>query len=121
MTETTVIPVTGTDPYDVIIGRGLLASLADQLGPRVAKVLIVHPPTLGAKANALRESLVDRYEVLRAEVPDAEDAKRVEVAAFCWQPHTVRGVIAGSLKRKLGLKVTSEKVEARGRVYRLRA
>ena len=85
MTETTVIPVTGTDPYDVIIGRGLLASLADQLGPRVAKVLIVHPPTLGAKANALRESLVDRYEVLLAEVPDAEDAKRVEVAAFCWQ------------------------------------
>jgi 3-dehydroquinate synthase len=85
MTETTVIPVAGTDPYDVIIGRGLLASLADQLGPRVAKVLIVHPPTLGAKANALRESLVDRYEVLLAEVPDAEDAKRVEVAAFCWQ------------------------------------
>ncbi|MCA0217796.1 MAG: 3-dehydroquinate synthase [Actinobacteria bacterium] len=85
MTETTVIPVTGTDPYDVIIGRGLLASLADQLGPRVAKVLIVHPPTLGAKANALRESLMDRYEVLLAEVPDAEDAKRVEVAAFCWQ------------------------------------
>jgi 3-dehydroquinate synthase len=85
MTETTVIPVTGTDPYDVIIGRGLLASLADQLGPRVAKVLIVHPPTLGAKANALRESLRDRYEVLLAEVPDAEDAKRVEVAAFCWQ------------------------------------
>ena len=85
MTETTVIPVTGTDPYDVIIGRGLLASVADQLGPRVAKVLIVHPPTLGAKANALRESLVDRYEVLLAEVPDAEDAKRVEVAAFCWQ------------------------------------
>ena len=85
MTQTTVIPVAGADPYDVIIGRGLLSSLADQLGPRVAKVLIVHPPTLGAKANALREALVERYEVLLAEVPDAEDAKRVEVAAFCWQ------------------------------------
>lgn len=85
MTETTVIPVTGADPYDVIVGNGLLASLADQLGPRVAKVLIVHPPTLGAKATALRESLSDRFEVLLAEVPDAEDAKRVEVAAFCWQ------------------------------------
>lgn len=85
MTETTVIPVTGADPYDVIVGNGLLASLADQLGSRVAKVLIVHPPTLGAKATALRESLSDRFEVLLAEVPDAEDAKRVEVAAFCWQ------------------------------------
>jgi len=85
MTDTTTIPVGGVDPYDVIIGRGLLSSLADQLGSRVAKVLIVHPPTLGAKANALREVLKDRYEVLLAEVPDAEDAKRVEVAAFCWQ------------------------------------
>ncbi|MFM9878003.1 MAG: 3-dehydroquinate synthase [Rhodoglobus sp.] len=85
MTTTTVISVTGADPYDVIVGRGLYATLADQLGPRVAKVLIVHPPTLGAKANALRESLTDRYEVLLAEVPDAEEAKRVEVAAFCWQ------------------------------------
>lgn len=85
MTDTTIIPVSGVDPYDVIVGRGLLPSLADQLGSRVAKVLIVHPPTLGAKANALREVLKDRYEVLLAEVPDAEDAKRVEVAAFCWQ------------------------------------
>ena len=49
------------------------------------KVLIVHAPTLGAKANELRESLQDRFEVLLAEVPDAETAKRVEVAAFCWQ------------------------------------
>ena len=32
------------------------------------------------------------------------------------QPHTVRGAIAGALKKKLGLKVTSEKVEGRGRV-----
>ena len=84
MTDTTTITVAGADPYDILIGRGLLASVGDQLGSKVAKVLIMHPPTLGAKANALRESLVDRYEVLLAEVPDAEDAKRIEVAAFCW-------------------------------------
>jgi len=41
------------------------------------------------------------------------------VAATGWQPHTVRGAIAGALKKKLGLDVTSEKVEGRGRVYRL--
>ena len=85
VTGTTTIPVAGDDPYDVIVGRGILADVADQLGPRVAKVLIIHPPTLGAKANALRDSLAGRFEVLLAEVPDAEDAKRVEVAAFCWQ------------------------------------
>jgi hypothetical protein len=41
-------------------------------------------------------------------------------AAFEWQRHTVRGAIAGALKKKLGLKVTSEKVEERGRVYSIR-
>ena len=85
MSANTVIPITGLDPYDVTIGRDLVANIADTLGGSVAKVLIVHPATLGAKANALRESLVGRYEVLLAEVPEAEDAKRVEVAAFCWQ------------------------------------
>jgi 3-dehydroquinate synthase len=86
MNPTTIIPVTGEAAYDVVIGRGILVdSVVAALGPRVAKVLIVHPPTLGAKATALREALSERFEVLLAEVPDAEDAKRVEVAAFCWQ------------------------------------
>jgi len=84
-TETTAIAVPGTHPYNVLIGRGLLPQLAEQLGPRVAKVLIIYPATLGARANALRDSLSEHYEVLLAEVPDAEDAKRIEVAAFCWQ------------------------------------
>jgi hypothetical protein len=43
------------------------------------------------------------------------------VEAFDWQPHTVRGAIAGALKKKLGLDVTSEKDEKRGRVYRIAA
>ena len=41
--------------------------------------------------------------------------------AFDWQKHTVRGAIAGALKKKLGLDVKSEKVEGRGRVYRIAA
>ena len=36
-----------------------------------------------------------------------------------WQPHTVRGAIAGALKKKLGLEVTSEKDDKRGRIYRV--
>ena len=40
-------------------------------------------------------------------------------AATGWQSHTVRGAIAGALKKKLGLDVTSEKVEGRGRIYRI--
>lgn len=41
------------------------------------------------------------------------------VKATGWQAHSVRGAISGTLKKKLGLHVTSEKVEGRGRVYRI--
>jgi hypothetical protein len=41
------------------------------------------------------------------------------VAATGWQPHTVRGAFAGALKKRLGLTVTSEKVEGGQRVYRI--
>jgi len=41
------------------------------------------------------------------------------VEAFGWQPHTVRGAIAGALKKKLGLEVVSEKSDKRGRIYRI--
>jgi hypothetical protein len=41
------------------------------------------------------------------------------MATTGWQSHTVRGAMAGALKKKLGLEVTSEKVEGRGRVYKL--
>ena len=40
-------------------------------------------------------------------------------AATNWAHHTIRGAMSGALKKKLGLEVTSEKDEARGRVYRL--
>jgi hypothetical protein len=43
------------------------------------------------------------------------------VAKLKWQAHTVRGAFAGALKKRLGLKVESEKVEGRGRVYRIPA
>lgn len=35
-----------------------------------------------------------------------------------WQPHSVRGAMAGSIKKKLGFEVTSEKTET-GRLYRI--
>jgi DNA-binding MarR family transcriptional regulator len=41
------------------------------------------------------------------------------VEALEWQPHTVRGAIAGALKKKLGLEVVSEKSDKRGRIYKI--
>ena len=51
----------------------------------------------------------------------AEGGATIEeiMVATGWQSHTVRGAIAGALKKKLGLDVTSEKIDGRGRVYKL--
>jgi hypothetical protein len=67
----------------------------------------------GARADSKQAKLIEMLKTAKGATID-EIAK-----AFDWQPHTVRGAIAGALKKKLGLNVTSEKVEERGRVYRI--
>lgn len=85
-TDPTLIPVTGDAASTIIVGRGLTDRVSSSLGERVHKVLIVHTPTVGRIADELRTALQPHFaQVLLAEVPDAEAAKRVEVAAFCWQ------------------------------------
>lgn len=70
---------------------------------------IARAPRAGTKQAKL-------IEILRA-----EGGATIEeiTAATGWQSHTVRGAMAGALKKKLGLEVTSEKLENRGRVYKL--
>ncbi|MEB4616230.1 3-dehydroquinate synthase [Leucobacter sp. M11] len=85
-TDLTLIPVTGEREYTVTVGRGLSGTVRQAVGERASKILIVHSPTVGRFAEELREFLAPSYEqVLLAEVPDAESAKRIEVAAFCWE------------------------------------
>ena len=76
----------------------------------------------GKAADRLRRLRTGtKQELLIAMLRRPEGATVPEVvAATGWQPHTVRGTIAGALKKKLGLKIASEKVEERGRVYRIR-
>jgi hypothetical protein len=82
-------------------------------------------PTHGvpAAAKASTEPKVregSKQAQLIAMLQGADGATIAEIAAaFGWQPHTVRGAIAGALKKKLGLAVASEKIEGRDRVYRL--
>ena len=82
----TSITVGGEQPYDVVVGHHLLGELPRLLGERVRKVLVVHPGVLTTSAEAVRDDLVAQgYQVFLAEVPEAEDCKTAEVAAFCWQ------------------------------------
>jgi 3-dehydroquinate synthase len=77
--------VVGADkPYPVVIGRSLLEQVPEQL-KGAKKVLVVHPVGLAVSAEELRDFLLAQgFEVLLAGVPDNEEAKRIEVAAFCW-------------------------------------
>jgi 3-dehydroquinate synthase len=86
MSETT-ISVAGTPGYDITIGRDILDRVTSALPAAARKVLVIHPPTLAARAEQLRDRLASdgSREVLLAEIPDAEQGKRIEVAAFCWQ------------------------------------
>ncbi|CAG7845512.1 3-dehydroquinate synthase [Pseudoclavibacter triregionum] len=89
LAEATRIEVAG--PHgDILVGRGLIAGLDEVLptllGDTARQLLIIHAPSLAQVAEQLRQSLSGLFDrVLLAEVPDAEDAKRVEVAAFCWK------------------------------------
>jgi hypothetical protein len=51
----------------------------------------------------------------------AEGGATIEeiVAATQWAGHTTRGFLSGALKKKLGLTITSEKVDGRGRAYKI--
>lgn len=69
----------------LLIGRALLNEIPETLhGSK--NVLIVYPQPLAATADVLADNLKSAgIQTYMAEVPAAEDAKRVEVAAFCWQ------------------------------------
>ena len=89
MSESTVIKVTGESPgdnYDVVVGRGLLGTLPELLGERVRRVLVIHPRALRLTGDAVRDELAAAgFTALTAEIPDAEEGKHIQVAAFCWQ------------------------------------
>jgi 3-dehydroquinate synthase len=82
--DLTRIPVGGAAPYDVLVGRGLLGELTPMLG-QATRVAIIHPPTLATAAEAVRDDLISQgLDAHVIEVPDGEDAKKLEVAGFCW-------------------------------------
>ncbi|NKY51183.1 3-dehydroquinate synthase [Nocardia vermiculata] len=95
MSEPTRIEVRTADPYPVIIGRGLLGDLVDEVArqPGVRSVAIFHQPPLTETAEVVRQALAEReigaqgetIDAHRIEIPDAEDGKDLPVAGFCWE------------------------------------
>jgi 3-dehydroquinate synthase len=83
MTVTT-IPVGGERPYDVLVGRDLLAELPGLL-PGAAQVAVLYAAPLKDYATRVADALATAgLAPLPLELPDAEAGKTVEVAARCW-------------------------------------
>jgi hypothetical protein len=94
-------------------------------GKRKNKSVSSKPSRTGHGARAAKSpAIVARPGTQQAKVIDLlrriDGASIAELAkATGWQPHSVRGVISGVLKKKLGLAVASEPDADRGRVYRI--
>ena len=76
-----------------------------------SKAAALRPPT--QRAGTKQAMLIA---LLRA--PEGVTMQEI-VAATGWLAHTARGVMSGTIGKKLGLVVTSAKEDGRGRVYRL--
>ena len=80
----TRIPVTGPQPYEVVIGTGVRAELPSLLSS-VDRVGLIHPPTLRALADEVQAELAGAgFAVCRIEIADGEDAKTLAVAGMCF-------------------------------------
>ena len=81
MDAPTRITVHGAQPYDVVVGHGLLGELAGMLGD-AHRVAIVHPASLRATAEAIQAELATETHLV--EVPEGEAQKDLKVAAYVW-------------------------------------
>ena len=79
------------------------------------------PAVADGDAKAERTPRTDTKQAKLITMLQAKNGATVEeiASAFGWQAHTVRGALYGALKKKLGLDIASEKVEGRGRIYRI--
>ncbi|WP_328909051.1 3-dehydroquinate synthase [Streptomyces sp. NBC_00234] len=85
-TRIQVAGTAGTDPYEVLVGRQLLGELPALIGDRAKRVAVLHPEALAETGEAVREDLASQgYEAIAIQLPNAEEAKTVEVAAYCWK------------------------------------
>ncbi|MFE2057609.1 3-dehydroquinate synthase [Streptomyces sp. NPDC059446] len=76
----------GTEAYEVLVGRQLLGELPNLIGDRAKRVAVLHPEALAETGEAVREDLAAQgYEAIAIQLPNAEEAKTVEVAAYCWK------------------------------------
>jgi hypothetical protein len=84
----------------------------------IAEVAPAEATTAQPKAPKLRNGTKQALMIEMLRRPEGATVEQI-AEATAWRNHTVRGAMAGALKKKLGLAVTSEKSETGARVYRI--
>ena len=83
----TRIPVRGEQPYDVVVGTGVLGELPALVGPQATSVMVIAPKGLDEISWPVSHALQGAgYQVHTAEVPAGEAAKDISVAAATLVP-----------------------------------
>ena len=112
---------------DALVAKGLAIDVGlpgeqtlviSKEGRMALGIEITPPASAETKPTQGRAGTKQAQLVAMIEAPEGASTAEI-VAAFGWQPHTVRGAIAGALKKKLGLQIGSEAIDGRGRVYRI--
>jgi len=126
-----VKPVKKFENRDIAVRRiwAIAATLEKDISTETP---VVEKEVTAPKAKAQKAKAVAAPKAIAAQRSDSKKSQAITMlsrkngasnqemqAAFAWQPHTVRGFIAGCLKQKLGLTVESFKTAAGERQYRI--
>lgn len=105
----------------VLVSKGLAQRSDDglRITPQAYAALGIEVPQPPKQQQTPR---VTKQSTVIAMLQRPEGATIAQIcSATGWQAHTVRGTFAGAFKKKLGLQITSQKVQGSERVYHLQA
>jgi 3-dehydroquinate synthase len=81
----TRIPVNGEQPYDVVVGVGILGELASLIPAEAQQVVLIYAGGLGEIARPACKALAQAgFQVQQEPIPDGEAAKTSQIAINLW-------------------------------------
>jgi hypothetical protein len=84
----------------------------------IAEIAPVEAANAQPMAPKLRNGTKQALMIAMLRRPEGATVEQIAEATG-WRNHTVRGAMAGALKKKLGLAITSEKTEGAARIYHI--
>ena len=101
----------------VITDTGLLAVGIEPVVVRTMAAVREHAAAVPAPKTSTPRTGTKQAQII-ALLQRPEGASIAEIVAVTgWLPHSIRGLISGGLKKKLGINITTGKIEGRGLVY----